>query len=395
MSEVLARAQCLSDRDLLTRLKTLAHQERETTVALIAHLAVLDERRLHLSEGYSSLFSYCTEALGLSEHATYGRIEAARAARRFPILLEMLADGSLTLTTVGLLAPHLTPANHHDLLMAARRMSKRRVEELVAQLHPLPSIPPTIRKLPLPSLRAFSATLPAAIDPDHGSEPHAEVDPSAGERMEAITQTARNVLAFPAVPSSLISPSHPAVVEPLGERRYRIQFTARTEFHDRLRLAQDLLRHQIPDGDLAEIMDRALTLLVETLAKERFAATGRPRERRAEQNGGSGSSTRHIPAQVKRAVWLRDGGRCAYVAHNGRRCDARGFLEFHHVMPYAEGGEATVANIELRCRAHNHYEATLRFGETDLMVVSPPDVRPRAPSAAATATACPARAGPG
>jgi hypothetical protein len=40
----------------------------------------------------------------------------------------------------------------------------------------------------------------------------------------------------------------------------------------------------------------------------------------------------------------------------------RGFLEFHHVAPYALGGEATAANIQLRCRSHNAYEARLYFG---------------------------------
>jgi hypothetical protein len=65
---------------------------------------------------------------------------------------------------------------------------------------------------------------------------------------------------------------------------------------------------------------------------------------------------------VKRAVWLRDLGRCAFVGTGGRRCDERGFLEFHHVRPYSEGGEPSAANIELRCRTHNDYEARVYFG---------------------------------
>lgn len=71
------------------------------------------------------------------------------------------------------------------------------------------------------------------------------------------------------------------------------------------------------------------------------------------------SRSRHIPAEVKREVWLRDGGQCAFVARNGRRCSERGFLEFHHVEPYSAGGVATTNNIQLRCRAHNGYEAEL------------------------------------
>ncbi len=110
----------LSDQELLARVKRLAAREREATASLLAHLAELDERRLYLAEGCSSLFTYCTQVLHLSEHAAYGRIEAARAGRRFPVILEMLCDGSVNLTTVGLLATHLTHENHREVLDGAR-----------------------------------------------------------------------------------------------------------------------------------------------------------------------------------------------------------------------------------------------------------------------------------
>jgi len=71
--------------------------------------------------------------------------------------------------------------------------------------------------------------------------------------------------------------------------------------------------------------------------------------------------SRHIPAAVKREVWKRDSGRCAFVGTLGR-CTEEAFLEFHHVIPFAEGGAATTTNIELRCRAHNAYEAQQHFG---------------------------------
>ena len=61
-------------------------------------------------------------------------------------------------------------------------------------------------------------------------------------------------------------------------------------------------------------------------------------------------------------VWARDGGRCAFVADDGRRCEALDFLEFHHVVPYARGGPSTADNLELRCRAHNSYEAARQWG---------------------------------
>ena len=116
-----------------------------------------------------------------------------------------------------------------------------------------------------------------------------------------------------------------------------------------LREAQDS-RHQIPDGDIAVIFERALTLLVAELRKSRHGAVNRPRET------SHCSTGRHVPASVKRAVWERDQGQCAFVGAVGR-CTERGFLEYHHRVPYADGGATNLENLELRCRAHNAYEA--------------------------------------
>ena len=115
----------LPDPDLLLEVRRLAVQERKAKAQLIAVLGELDARRLYLAEGCSSLFTYCTQVLHLSEHAAYGRIEAARAARKWPVVLELLADGSLHLTAVALLSRHLTTENHQSLLAAARHKSKR------------------------------------------------------------------------------------------------------------------------------------------------------------------------------------------------------------------------------------------------------------------------------
>ncbi len=115
----LASISKLTDCELIGRVLALASRSREGVAELVAHLAVLDTRDVHLREGYSSLFTYCREALHLSEHEAYHRIEAARTARRFPVVLEMLAAGSVNLTTVRLLAPHLTQANHLAVLRSA------------------------------------------------------------------------------------------------------------------------------------------------------------------------------------------------------------------------------------------------------------------------------------
>ncbi|HEY6546588.1 MAG TPA: hypothetical protein VI589_01730, partial [Vicinamibacteria bacterium] len=136
-SQLVSMAARLSDAELLRRVVALAGREREATVELLGHLAELDARKLHVAEGYGSLFAYCTRALRLAEHAAYNRIEAARLSRRFPAILDLLANGSLNLSTARLLAPHLRPDNFDALVARARGRSKRDVEALVACLSPL------------------------------------------------------------------------------------------------------------------------------------------------------------------------------------------------------------------------------------------------------------------
>ncbi len=269
----------------------------------------------------------------------------------------------MTLTTVGLLASHFTSENHRDLLDTARHMSKRQVEELVARLRPQPPVPSSVRRLPTAGHTPASPTaLPGAAT---GPEP-------AGDAQGVASPP-------PSSPAPAPPPPRQGVVAPLAPQRAKVQFTASAETYEKLTLAQALLRHQIPDGDLGTIVDRALTALVQDLARQTFAATDRPRGSR-----GTAPGSRHIPAEVTRAVWLRDGGRCAFVGSHGRRCAEQGFLECHHVTPYAAGGASTADTIQLRCRAHNGYEAELYFGPCTPPVVrearasySPPPEPPR------------------
>jgi hypothetical protein len=331
-TNLLAVAAQLSDDALRAKVKVLAQRSHEVTVELIAHLAVLEARKLHCSEGPGSLFRYCTEILRFSEAAACNRIKAARAARKFPVILDLLADGSVNLTTVRLLAPHLRPENHRAILAEATGMTRRQVDRLVARLAPEPDVPPSIRKLPAPNVvAAISASVTQA--------------------------TAERPTIAAAVPPAGKRP----VIAPLSPERYRVQFTVGPETEEQLRRLQDLLRGEIPDGDPGAIFARALPLLLREVEKRKFAATTKPRPGR-----GTKAGSRHVPAEVERKTWQREGGQCGYVSKDGRRCTERSYLEFHHAKePYALGGEATVENISLRCRAHNVYEAELIFGPYD------------------------------
>ena len=105
------------------RQSTWCIEEHLATAALLRALMEIDTRRLYLGEGCASMFSYCTQVLHLAEGAAYNRIEAARAARTYPLILELFEQGAITLTAVRLLAPHLT-AENHALCWPRRRTSR-------------------------------------------------------------------------------------------------------------------------------------------------------------------------------------------------------------------------------------------------------------------------------
>ena len=282
----------LSDDELTAAVEGLAAREREATAILVIHLAELDARGLYQAAGFNSLYQYCREVLRLSEQSAYNRIAAARAVRRFPAVARMLEKGDVTLTTVKILAPHLTDANHHELLSASVRKSRLAVETMVADRFPR--------------------------------------DGDAGRK--------------------------PPIIVPLGGDRFEVRFNTGAPTLGKLKTAQDLLRHAVPEGDGGAILDRALTSVIADAGRRKFSATERPGTPRQ-----AAPQSRAVPASVERQVWRRDGGQCAFVAADGRRCEARDFVEFHHVRPWAAGGVPTVENIALRCRSHNQYEAKVYF----------------------------------
>ena len=365
---MLALASALSDPDLLARVSVFAGKEREASAELVAHLAALEVRpALYAADGHGSLFTYCTKVLRLSEDATCNRIQAARLCRRFPVILDRLASGALSLTTVRMLGPCLTPENHEAVLARASGRRRREIEALIAELAPRPDVRSSIRKLP---------TATPAPPPMPAPAPNSAPRPtSAPTPLTASIPTAKPI-ATPVVPvpetgAPLISPPPPEpprrpIIENTSPERYRVQFTIGKKSHDELRRLQDLLRREIPTGDPGVIVERALSLLLEKVEKAKFAATTKPRRapriRPGADKVGPAASSRDIPNDIQRGAWRRDGGQCRFVGKNGQRCQERTFLEFHHIKPYALGGTATLDNISLRCRRHNQYEADVVFG---------------------------------
>jgi hypothetical protein len=321
----------VSDDRVIERVQMLVRRSNETTAELLAYLAEVDGRGLYLGQACSSMFAFCTERLHMSEAAAGKRITAARTARRFPAALPMIARGDIHLAGVCLLAPHLTEENHAELLARARHLSKRAIEKLVAEIAPRPDV----RSRVTPLAQQMEMVPPVAP---------VEMAPSEHAPGRAAA----------AAPAEV---TRAAVIAPLSPRRYEIRVTVDEQTHQALCQLQDLMSHAVPDRDPATIIARALDELLARTLTRRTGASKRPRAAKPPAR-----RTRHIPAEVRRQVWTRDGGRCAFVDGEGRRCSATRWLELHHVDNWGRGAPHDPERIELRCRAHNLYQAVLDYG---------------------------------
>jgi len=331
--------QSIPDDELLRRLVNLLNNSRRVEADLVAHIGEVDARRLYARQASPSMFVYCTQVLHLSEAEAYLRINAARAAREHPILLTMLEDGRLHLSGIVQLAPHLTPQNREVLLERATYRSKREIEELLAELFPRPDAPALMRKLP----ERRPAPPPVLPSPQGPPAQNPELFP---ERVEQ--------------PGPVAPPPPAALVLPLSPARYKVQFTASAELHDKLERLQALMRSKVPDGDLAAIIEAAVTEKLERLEARRFGTTKAPRRQLSDRDTSPGS--RYIPAAVKRVVSERDGRRCRYQDKEGRRCPAREGLEYHHRYPFGFGGGRDPANITLLCGSHHRLMTEHDYG---------------------------------
>ncbi len=333
----------MTNDNLLASLRALVRESGCIEADLLVHLGEVDERKLYLARTFSSMFAYCVDELGFSEDAAYNRIVVARAGRRLPALIEAVRSIHLHLAGARLLASHLTPENHLDLLAEAAGKSKKQIDELIAKLFPKPPAPASIRKLPERSV--FPLSIP--------STPMVSTLPAVAVSMQAAPTPVRRIRNLPAI-------------QPLAEDAYKIQFTASRTVREKVHQAQELLRHRVPNGDLAAVFEAALDSLIHAVKKERF---GLGRKTRPASPAGLAARkatnlpvTRHIPDGIKRAVYERDGGRCTFTDDKGRRCVETGALEFDHLDGFARSHSHSLERIRLLCRPHNQYAAELMFG---------------------------------
>lgn len=411
----------LSDAALLREFRTSLLQVREGTALLLAQIAEIDARRLFAPAGFSSMFLYCVRESHFSEDAAWRRIQAARAARRFPTLFAAIKDGRLHLTAICLIAPHLKPDNADELIHAASHLSRAEIQAWLARRFPQALPPPARERIrlvsPAPARVKPETTVLFAghVDAEDSASCHSgteskeetaarwnlpteQTPPSESDEIAAGTsiavarsssvQAGRSADGGRSLETNSLNVTPAAsLLAPPQAPRYLVQVTISGDTHEKLQHARALLSHVV-GTDVAQVIDRALDALIERLESKKAglrkkqseaqrgaaieakpeaqieapAETVLPRQAQPEGASREAGTKRYIPRVVRRSVWTRDGGQCTFIGPDGQRCGEKWFLEFDHVVPVSQGGVSTVEGLRLRCRAHNQLEADRALG---------------------------------
>jgi 5-methylcytosine-specific restriction endonuclease McrA len=366
----------LSDRELLNRLSKLVKQERNLTLEILPHLIEVENRKIHFSLGYSSMFVYCTEGLGYSESSANRRIYAARAIRKCPRAFTELRDGRVNFGTLALVWRHITP----ELLEEIRGKSYRQVQAIASRFNPMMKHRDITRPVAVRKPVAVAAGRQTAGATFTGSSGlplsvGSENDPELGEislrrggnKRAADTQCDSSG----PTPSNEVPPPPEAAVKVETVKMHHINCMVDDSVMEMLNRCKELLSGKFPCGiDYNTLMKE---LASDWLERHDPVKRGERREKR-KKSGNTNTPkkskvtsqkehSRYINPATRDAVYNRDRARCTYVGSNGKRCESKWDLEIHHdETPFAMGGDNSINNLRLLCATHNKLEAERVYG---------------------------------
>ncbi len=381
----------LSGEELDAEAVRLVVVEKRHVALLIRHLAEIGRRKVYAALGYTGLFAYCLERLGLSESESGLRIQVANVCRRFPCVLEAIAGNRMTLTVAAKLAPHLTEANCTETIAECAGMTRREVEEYVVRFRPRPEVSSGIR-------RASGATAAGGVGEvpglDFSSEqrtgPEADgsacadgIAPASTGRLEGDGATSQDGRSQGAQSQRRSASPKPGSVEPAQVDSFNVRFVASKRLKLKIERLAEVLGVHGAFKNLATVLEAAVDLALEK--KDPMEKLERRRKRdlkKAAANAQTNSSrpdevspsddglnsteakerSRYIPSETRERVLHRAGHRCEFVGSDQHRCGVRTGLQIDHVVPFSKDGSNDEINLRALCPTHNAWYAEQEFG---------------------------------
>ena len=291
----------MNDSEFHLEFENAARAHQAATIHILHFINDCERRKSFLDRGYSSIFDYCVRRLKYSPSTAGRYIQAARCIRRNPEVLQMLEKREVSVSSICQFASILDQDNKKSILEKVRGASRREVELVARDYRP----PVELR-----------------------------------DRMVPVRVATRDGY----------------------ENRMFTQFLAPDEYAGIFDEVRGLLPASMAYGDVALVVFREY--------RDRHSPIARHRRRELRKGAAtldshrweSSDGSRHIPDEVRDAVWVRDGGQCTFVAPDETRCRCRGGLEVDHITPIANGGTHDLSNLRLLCGPHNRRAAEQAMG---------------------------------
>jgi len=297
----------LSNSALVSRLRDLVSRERALVTEILQYLREVEERKLFLEHGYSSLFAFCLGELGYSEPEAQLRIQAMRLLRVAPEVGARIESGELSMS------------------VAAQIQSASRREELPAE----------------------------------------EVQELVRELSGSSKREAKKVLAarFPEAP-------RPERARPVSEDRVEVRFSISRKVAEATGELFDRGAHVNFERSYEKLFARLVEQELARNRKKVAAHAPAPAEKPEESQSNNAAQlrpdkviSRHIPNPIRRAVFRRQAEGCEYTAPGlNRRCGSRHGLQIDHIVPFSQGGTHDISKLRLFCGAHNRARPHIRGG---------------------------------
>ena len=321
----------LDDAEFHHQFELTASVEHSSTMKMLHFINDLERRKSYLDLGYSSVFDYCVRKIRYSSSQAGRRIQAARCCRRYPEAWDYLRGREVCIMTLAMIESIVNDDNKDEIFQRVRGASRRAVERLMSEYRPAAALRDRIRyvQVPVPQPRDLNRAL---------LDRHCKR--SIPEAYRDQTPTTEKVF---------------------------VQFLADEEFLQLFEEARDLMGGSafesfvdVMKAVLKEYRDRHSPAARHERRTEKRAH--RTDSHRWEWNSAQSAESRHVPDAVRDEVFVRDGGRCTFVAADGTRCQCTKGLQADHIKPFANGGTHDASNLRLLCGAHNRRAAERTMG---------------------------------
>ena len=310
----------LSKHELIEGLKELLAREKACILDTLEWLIYVNRYKPFLDEGYFSLYDYLERGFSMTKNQAFKRHTVVRQIDFFPELMQHLRSGALRLSHIVVLSGHLTEANYDVILPRVLGQPVTEARRAIAEIGLDGSL--------------TGKTTGYLLQLDISEEMRARL-----LRVRALLGGRGDSASFEKVIDTTLSTW-------LERNDPVLRAEKAVKRKEKKRLAEESADCD-PQADLFE--ETADTVPCNDL----FEETGVKQPGAEGRGTRQGERARHIPAQIRHKVTLRDEGRCSYVSPDGVRCTARTHLQFDHKIPFCRGGVHSEANLRLLCFPHN------------------------------------------